>query len=241
MSDIIGPFVGTPGGGYLAAPGGGWVAASITPPPTLVGATPTALQQILGSYVYQQYADDDAIQAFALSYNAMAQAYLDWFNTINLPVWTSPLLVGPLLDWVAQGLYGISRPLIPSVVTNTTGPINTMVLNTSPLNAWTVTESGTYQAATDDIYKRVLTWQLYRGDGPQMTLSWLKRRITRFLSGVGGVDSGVSSTYTVSVSVASGVVTIGLPAGSVSNTLKSLISAGDVNLPFQYSYTVTVA
>jgi len=62
------------------------------------------------AYVYQQYADDQDVQAFFANYNVAAQQILTWFATIGLPVYTG--LSAPLLDWVGVGLYGIPRPTL---------------------------------------------------------------------------------------------------------------------------------
>ena len=74
----------------------------------------TSIQTILRAYVYQQYADDDNIQAFNSAYNIMAQAYLDWFNDTPLPIYTDGAIYDSLLDWVAAGVYGLIRPSLPS-------------------------------------------------------------------------------------------------------------------------------
>ncbi len=41
------------------------------------------LQQVVPSYIYDQYSDDDDLLAFAESFNAIAQGYLDWFTVPN--------------------------------------------------------------------------------------------------------------------------------------------------------------
>ena len=57
---------------------------------------PTTRQIIIPSYLYQQYQGDDALQAFVDAENVMAQEWLNWWNLINLPVWSG--LTNGLLD-----------------------------------------------------------------------------------------------------------------------------------------------
>ena len=80
------------------------------------------------SYLYQHYADDDDLQAFVASYNALAQQYLNWYNQIGLPYYPSALVQGTLLDWVAAGLYGMVRPLLPSGSIRWVGALGTFAL-----------------------------------------------------------------------------------------------------------------
>ena len=153
------------------------------------------LTQILPSYVYTQYADDVNVQAFASAYNQLAQSYLDTFNGVNLPVYTG--LNGALLDWVAQGLYGKIRPSLPVLeLKPPTGPYGTSTFGTLPFGALRAAAAPNYILATDDIFKRCLTWALYKGDGKQYSTRWLKRRVARFLSDENGQ---FDQTYRISV------------------------------------------
>lgn len=72
------------------------------------------LESIIPAYPYTQYNDDPDIVAFFDAYNKLAQGYLDYFNNLNLPCWTSPAITGELLDWIAAGIYGESRPCFKS-------------------------------------------------------------------------------------------------------------------------------
>lgn len=203
------------------------------------------LTKTIPSYLYIEYQGDAALEAFVAAYNVMAQEYVDWFNQIGLPVYTGPLISDSLLDWVAMGLYGISRPAL-------TG--------STPV--------------TDDVFKRVISWHFYKDDGKVFDVRWLKRRIMRFLEGVNGTGQAVNQTYQISVRFpGSSVVLINvLPGiglfdrrtlfnGSQFNTrkfnetilqlqnyadttlapiLKDAIDAGVLELPFQYSYIVGI-
>lgn len=162
-------------------------------------ATPT-LTKTLPSYLYQQYADDQDLQAFVDSFNAQAQQFVDWFVQIGLPVYTGPMIVGALLDWVGTGLYGLARPTLSSGVNQNIGAFNTVLFRTLPLDGRKVTGASNVAATSDDVYKRILTWHLYKGDGKQFNIKWLKRRIMRFLTGLNGADGPFDNTNQVSVS-----------------------------------------
>lgn len=203
--------------------------------------TMTNVSGIIPSYVYQEYSDDDALQAFSQAYNTIAQWYLNWFNEINLPVWTNGLISGTLLDWVGQGVYGIPRPVFTSISSVTVGPIASFTLGLNPIAARTVTSSGTATVANDDFYKRVMTWILYTGDGQQFSIRWLKRRIARFLHGPNGVDPGISTTYDIHVTPSVGAFAITLPHGPASSILAAAFSNQILPLPLQYTYTITVS
>jgi hypothetical protein len=85
----------------------------------------TGLTEVLPSYLYQQYTDDDDLQGFVEAQNEMQQNYVDTFNALNLPIYTGPIVSGKLLDWVGRGLYGMARPILGSDVMNLMGPLNT--------------------------------------------------------------------------------------------------------------------
>lgn len=207
----------------------------VTPPPL----PQLPIQQTIPSYLYQQYQDDETLQAFVSAYNQMTQQYINTFVQINLPIYTGGLIAGALLDWVGNGLYGVIRPTLASGGTSSIGPYNTAAYNTITYNGFKLGNPSQYVVASDDIYKRCITWNFYKGDGTQMNIRWLKRRIQRFLTGTNGVDPGIDQTYNVSVSFETGkVVHIRVLSGSI-NTLQSAILSGALQLPFQYTYSVT--
>lgn len=223
------------------------------------------LTQIIPSYPYVQYNDDENIVAFFDAYNQLAQNYLNWFNTISLPIYTG--LTGDLLDWVAQGLYGMARPSLPVGYGQIIGPLNTFGYNERPFNSLKRVGPSNVYLTTDDTFKRILTWHFYKADGRYFTISWLKRRIMRFLT-----DSFVDQTYQISVTfgypnqvnirLISGNAV--LAKGALFNTfgfnrsafnafmvqrfplvplpnvaiLKAAIDAGVLELPFQFQYVV---
>ena len=178
-----------------------------------VGEVNPMLTRLIPSYLYWEYRDDDDLQAFVAAFNQLAQGYVDWFNDINLPIYTGAQIFGALLDWVGQGVYGVSRPVLPSGFTRLLGPLNTYMPNVLRPNESRLISPTTYYATTDDVYKRIITWQFYKGDGRVCDTVWLKRRIMRFLIGTDGTAPSIDNTYQISVTYAGGVVTINILAG----------------------------
>lgn len=158
---------------------------------------PTTLTKTIPSYLYQEYNDDDNLQAFVDAFNGMAQDYVTWFTTTNLPIYTG--LQGGLLDWVAQGLLGITRPALPSGNSQNLGGLNTSAFNTMVINEEEILGPPNYYLTSDDIFKRIITWHLLKGDGKVFNIRWLKRRIMRFLTGEEGSGGATDATYQVSI------------------------------------------
>jgi len=202
------------------------------------------ITNILPSYLYQQYANDPTspyLQAFFDAYNTTAQGYLDQLNNLNLPVYTNANITGVLLDWVAQGIYGFPRPSLSAGTAFThDGVYDTVAYDTT---AYTQNVTGTpspVYTVTDDYFKRILTWNFYKGDGFQYTTTWLKRRVTRFLYGTNGVDFPFDNTYQVSVTyTAPNTVNITIPNLTISPIFKAGIQDGVLYVPFQYQYNIT--
>jgi len=159
----------------------------------------TTRAKIIPSYPYVQYNDDPNIVAFFGAYNIMAQAYLDAFNNLNLPVYTQGNIVNQLLEWVATGLYGNPKPTLYVGNTKTSGEYNTDDYNVDGYNQVISVTTDTVYSTNDDVYKRILTWNLYKGDGKQFNIVWLKKRCMRWLIGPNGVAPTVDQTYPVSV------------------------------------------
>lgn len=193
------------------------------------------LQQVIPSYLYKEYEDDASLQAFVDSFNSLSQGYLDWFNQAPLGLYTSPFITGPLLDWIARGVYGIRRPVLASQTSTLLAGYNANPYNTIAYNAQYYSASQTASIANDDIYKRVLTWHLYRGDGMQFSMQWLKNRISRFINGVNGGDWPVLNDPP-SITVAGTVFTV-TAFDSVGYEALQLCYANDV-LEFPFAYTL---
>jgi hypothetical protein len=206
---------------------------------------PTTLQGLIRSYLYKQYEDDDDLQSFVAAQNYLAQQWVNDFNNLSLPVWSA--LSGNLLDWIGWGLYGIQRPTLsyqkPAPSGAGSGPYNTMAYNTSvyaggrlhPAN----TNPITYLPVNDDIYKRILTWHLYKGDGFQFSTPWLKRRAHRFMNGVNGYLPVEDNTYDVSVTTTDAAsITIHVRQSDVGTAFQYAMIDGILAVPFQFTVTV---
>lgn len=179
------------------------------PPPA-----PTTVTQIIPSKLYQQYADDDDLQAFISSWNTLAQIYCSWFANVPLAVYTSPQITGTLLDWVALGLYGFARPSLSSGRNRDLGAYGTYAYGTLAYGMRKVVGPSNVTVTSDDVFKRIITWNFYKGDGNVFNARWLKRRIMRFLTGPNGTAPNIDQTYPVSVSFGPGIVSIQINAGT---------------------------
>jgi hypothetical protein len=174
------------------------------PPPGVTGLT-----DVIPSYLYQEYSDDDDLQEFVTAQNEMQQDYVDTFNALDLPIYPGPIVSGKLLDWVGQGLYGMARPAIGSGVPLQIGPLNTWGCN-MPGHAmaviheyfqyedWLPSINGLAQLSVgdvvvtdDDTYRRILTWHFYKGDGNYFSTRWLKRRVWRFCYDMNGIPNDI--------------------------------------------------
>lgn len=177
---------------------------------------PTTLTALGGmaAYLYQQYQDDDNLQAFITSFNQLAQIYIGWFATINLAVYTNPQIAGPLLDWVAEGIYGMTRPALGSGRNLDIGPLNTYAYNTLAYNRRKLIGPSDVVATSDDVFKRIMTWNFYKGDGNVFNVRWLKRRIMRFLIGENGTAPNIDETYAISVTIGPGIISIQIAVGT---------------------------
>jgi hypothetical protein len=200
-----------------------------------IAAPPLPLQATIPAYLYQQYADDETLQAFIYADNLLAQGYLNWMNATPLGVYTSPAISGPLLDWVGNGIYGIERPVFSTLSTTfVSDAVNFLPTNTIATDGSLTTESGTAITANDDYYKRTLTWCTYIGDGRVFNFPNLRKRVARFLYGVNGTDITLSQAQNVALSVGSNPndVTITIPAGTASSYFSDALASGTLPFPF---------
>lgn len=195
----------------------------------------------LAAYPYVQYNSDDDIVAFFRAYNSLAQEYVDFFNTYNLADFNSLLISGALLDWCAEGIYGFKRPFIVIGEEGVTyGPYGLMPYGFTYYGEL-YTDTGTattYYFVDDDTFRRVMTWNFFKGDGNLMNIEWLKRRVMRFLTG----ENYPQEEYDVSLVFSGGnAVTIEIPSSyALADTLDALVSSNIVQLPFQYNFSVSV-
>lgn len=190
-------------------------------------ATP-CMQSVIPAYPYKEYDDDPDVQAFFNAYNVLAQIYIDWFNQINLPIYTG--LSGALLDWVGQGLYGLARPTLYSNQPYSQGLISSDEIALLEIAEFDIVNNITDLTVTDDdVYKRVLTWWFYKGDGKQFSAQWLRRRVARFLYGANGGDYNAPSEN-ISLIFGGGYLTITILSGITTIVNADLIAANEISL-----------
>lgn len=194
----------------------------------------TPIQQTIPSYLFAEYSDDSNLQAFVDAYNSLTQGYLDWFNQSPLGLYTSPFINGPLLDWIGQGIYGIKRPVLSSSSTLRQAGYNANPYDTISYNGQFYSSTQTAAIANDDIYKRVMTWHLYRGDGQQFCMQWLKNRINRFINGANGGDWPVLNDPP-SITVSGSVFTVTAYDSTAFEALKECYANSVLQFPFQYT------
>ena len=107
------------------------------------------------------------------------------------------------------------RPSLSSGRNRDLGPLNTYGFNVLALNTRRSVGPQNVTITTDDIFKRIMTWNFYKGDGHEFNVRWLKRRIMRFLTGPDGSAPNVDQTYIISVTFgAEGSVSIRIANGS---------------------------
>ncbi len=205
------------------------------------------LTKTINSYLFLEYLDEPIpigsdvsnLQSFVNSYNELTQEYLDWFNSLNFPIYTTKTNYS--LDWVAYGLYGMLRPtLLPTPPSSYNGgAYDTIVYDKYPYNTSNLPRSTGGFLVNDDDFRRILTWNFYKGDGFQYTTTWLKRRVKRFLFGIDGVDFPIDNTYEISVEYSNPrTITITIPSTPESEILQAALNAGAITLPFEYNYEI---
>jgi hypothetical protein len=192
--------------------------------------------QVIKQYLFKHYQDDLDLKAFVDAFNTIAQGYVDYVNALSFPIYTDKS--GGLLDWIGSSIYGLPRP----VIGNPTGAIYG-----SAFYGQEIYGSGSISiiSATDDYYKRILTWKLHRGDGFYSNVEWLKRRIKRFIIGANGTSPDIEHTHEISVSFGqSNIITIVINYPSDQSSVDACImflTAGVLDFPYQYNFTVRSA
>ncbi|QXB23784.1 hypothetical protein [Lelliottia amnigena] len=187
------------------------------------------LEDIIKSYLYTQYNDDDDIQAFVSAYNTMAQNIYSWMINANLPIFIGGYNAGDQLKWIARGIYGVKPPVLVSSKQSVYGPYNALTFNQLPFNGRKVVNASEQIVVSDDLFKRIMTWNFYKGDGFNFTIPWLKRRIMRFLTGVDGVDVTNDEHWSISVLFSGGGASISIIKGFRKLTDSSLYNTQAFN------------
>jgi len=191
------------------------------------------LAKQLASYAYFQYSDDSDIVAFFTAYNQLSQQNLDAMNSLSLPNFFNK--AGDLLDWVAKNIYGEVRHSLQTGTINSVGPLDTYPFDALRSNQYELVSNGDYFPVSDGVFKAILQWNIFKGDGYQFSIRWLKKRVKRFLNG----NPFIQQTYDVSVTLSGTDVTITVPlSASYATALQAAVQSRTVLLPFQYNFTV---
>jgi len=204
----------------------------------------TNVTKTIPSYLYFQYQNDPDLNALVQAYNTLTQEYVDWFNNVNLPIYSG--LNGALLDWVGQGIYGIPRPTLAGSASTVKGQIASYALDDVAISDLVDIQPTTIYTTPDDVYQRVLTWWYYKDDGFAFTIPWLKRRIYRFLYGINGTNpvfaytANISVTFVETPSPTCNIVITNTPE-PMGQYLEAAIQQQVLALPFRFSYNVTLS
>ena len=203
---------------------------------------PTSILETLHAYLYQQYQGDQNVGAFFEAYNQYTQGIINYFNALNLPIYTQDPISGTLLDWVAASIYGITRPGLPSSFgSRALGAVNTITANQLTFNGYRPGVPSEFTVTNDDTFRRIITWAFYKGDGKTFTPTWLKRRINRFLNGINGKDVVNDTTYGISVAPTGFKEwTITLADTPQSQIFKAAVEVGALELPFQINWSIVL-
>jgi hypothetical protein len=211
-----------------------------------IAAPPLPLQKCIPAYAYQQFSDDPNIVAWFTAFNQLSQGYVNWFNAVPFGVYTNANVNGPLLDWIGNGIYGVPRPVFSTLTTIfRAAALNAVPLDTIAIDGSSSSSSGSAVIATDDYYKRVITWLTYIGDGRMCNAMVLRKRIARFLYGVNGTDVTLSQAENVSIAVQTSptlkyIITLPSSANPASAYFQEGFNAGFLSFPFQLAATVNV-
>lgn len=224
------------------------------------------VDRILPAYPFVQYNDDDNVVAFFQAYNQLAREYLTAFTKLNLGFWAGEIINGPLLDWIALGIYGTQRHIIVNlqypnkddeIDFKSEGVYNTIEYDNVAYNEFKNKAVATTQYMSDDFFRRILLWNFFKEDGFQFSIPWLKKRMGRFFKAFRGdpfsswdskdIENGYDLTY-YSVTVNKGVFTILIDPNAYRDSeglhedwfefFKLCMETRLINLPFQYTFIV---
>lgn len=187
------------------------------------------LDSIIRSYMYTQYNDDDNLRAFFTAYNSMAQGIYDWMVNANLPVFIGEYNTGDQLRWISHGIYGVLPPVISSSEQREIGPYNTLEFNQLAFNEYRVINQSDQVVVSDDLFKRIMTWNFYKGDGFYFSIPWIKRRILRFLLGINGTDILNDQRWSISIQFVDGGIVISIYKGRRQFTRSAIYNASAYN------------
>ncbi|MXV36804.1 MULTISPECIES: hypothetical protein [unclassified Saccharibacter] len=200
---------------------------------------------IAPAHAYQQFSDDANIVAFFKAYNQLAQESLSWMVTHPMALYIGPALEGNLLTYCAFCLYGQFRYRISyTEIRSISGEIDGADIDRLTIDDTAIDKHYDGSAISDDLFKRILTWNFYKGDGLNFSIPWLKRRIMRFLTGENGHAWRFNSTHPVSVRCVGKRVIITLDRADWPDELTALLGRiltnGILNVPPMRTFTLSL-
>jgi hypothetical protein len=205
------------------------------------------LQSAPPSYLYGEYADDADLQATRDAYNEEANGLFQWLQTTAIADYRNDPVSGVLLDFVAAGLYNMTRN-VPIILSggSARGAFADVALADSPFaGALFTTGSAVILSLTDDQFRRALTWNIYSGDGWTFSTPWLRRRLARFAFSANGFDDqNVADQQAVSIkwtALRTATIVITGAAATIVSILQSGLSSGYLQAPIGYSFNVSAA
>lgn len=201
---------------------------------------------IAPAYAYQQYSDDENITAFFSAYNDLIKETISWMVGHPMALYIGTALTGDLLTYCAYCLYGQFRYKISyTELRSILGPINSTDVNRFAVNETSIDKRYSGTTISDDLFKRVLTWNFYKGDGLNFSVPWLKRRVMRFLTGENGHAWRFNNTLPVSVTTEGRKVSITITPNGIDSDLIAIlgriISNGILNIPPSFVFSISIA
>lgn len=202
------------------------------------------LSQTIPSYLYYEYSDDPDLQAFVTTYNAMAQEYVTWFYQVGVPVYTGPLISDALLDWVALGLYGLQRPTLDR------SPVTDDVFKR--IISWHFFKGGGKVFDVRWLKRRIMRFLAgINGTDPgidqtyQVSVRFVGDHVVDINVYAGVSYNGPGAVFNTGAYNAFAYNGLGAVIRQYVDTtlapiLKQAIDAGVLELPFQYTYVVSV-
>ncbi|KMQ89981.1 hypothetical protein RF55_10317 [Lasius niger] len=157
--------------------------------------------QIIKAYAYQQYSDDPDIMALFEAHNQTAQDYLKTFLSHCPAIYIDDFWDSGELTYIAWFLWGQRRwysDYASSI--DLEGAIDDLPIDYASAGG-SIPTPRQKLLINDDTFRRIMTWNLYRGDGQQFTIPWLKKRIKRWMVGVNGYAPLFGDTNEISVHV----------------------------------------
>lgn len=199
--------------------------------------------KLVKSYVYQQYRDDADIIALFDAYNQIAQDYLKTFLSHSPAIYIDDVWTSGELTYLAWFLWGQRRwysDYASSI--DLEGAIDELPIDWISAGG-SLPKPRQKLLINDDTFRRIMTWNLYRGDGAQFTIPWLKKRIKRWMIGVNGYAPLFGDANEISVNISNKIVNISVVTTDTSLllSLQAALYSGALNVPAGFTFNFSEA